>query len=682
MIPRGYADFLINFRASRHQRHMTRSLRVAAAFAILASGCTGGAGGGDQAGTGGGQGPATGGASGMGGQGTGGAAIGGAGGDSTTGHGGAAGAAGATGGQSVGRGGSGGGASGTTGTGGTAGPGVAGRGGTTGAAGAAGTAGATGMAGRGGTTGSAGATGAAGRGGATGTAGATGMGGAPGPAIAFPGAQGFGKKATGARNGVVYHVTNLNDAGAGSFRDAVSAANRFVVFDVGGYIQLVTAVSVKSNITIAGQTAPGGGIGFRGGEISFANQSNIIMRHVRVRPGSETASTEDDALSLYKASNVMIDHASFEFAPWNNIDAVSDDWQVSPMTDVTIQDSIIADPTGQQFGAHTESVSSQMAWYRNIFASSHNRNPLAKVNTVFVNNLLYNDSAGYTTHTSTNFKHDILNNYFVFGPASTGTDNTWYQVDQNQAIYYAGNLKDTNRDGTLNGTATTPSWYQGEGTVLTAPWSPETTATPALDTPSAARVAISLAGTLPRDAMDALIISQVMTLGKGTTGLGAGTVGPDGSLYTSQTQTGLPNNGYGSIAGGTRPTDTDNDGMPDAWESANGSNVNANDAMTKVADGYALVEHYVNWLAVPHATSAAGASVDVDLSAWATGFGGASPTYTVSGAQYGTVALQADGHTARFQPAAGFHGVAWFSFKVAGSDSTAYTSEVQVLAAP
>ena len=192
------------------------------------------------------------------------------------------------------------------------------------------------------------------------------------------------------------------------------------------------------------------------------------MRHVRIRPGSETASTEDDALSLYKASNVMIDHSSFEFAPWNNIDAVSDDWQVSPMTDVTIQDSVIADPTGQQFGAHTESVSSQMAWYRNIFANSHNRNPLAKVNTVFVNNLLYNDSAGYTTHTSTNFKHDILNNYFVFGPASTGTDNTWYQVDKNQAIYYAGNLKDTNRDGTLNGAATTPYWYQGEGTVLTS----------------------------------------------------------------------------------------------------------------------------------------------------------------------------------------------------------------------
>ena len=670
---------------------MGRFLRVTAGVALLASACAGNTSGGDPAGTGGSQGPGTGGsgaASGTGGSssGTGGSTAGNGGTAGIAGSSGNSGSSGSSGGQAAGTGGSSG-SSGSTGTGGAGGgtagtTGAAGRGGTTGNAGAGGRGGTTGAAGAAGTTGVAGRGGTTGSGGTTGTAGTTGSAGAPGPALAFPGAQGFGKKATGARNGVVYHVTNLNDSGSGSFRDAVSASNRFVVFDVGGYIQLVTAVSVKSNITIAGQTAPGGGIGFRSGEISFANSSNIIMRHVRIRPGSETASTEDDALSLYKAKNVMIDHSSFEFGPWNNIDAVSDDWQVSPMTDVSIQDSLIADPTGQQFGAHTESVSSQMAWYRNIFANSHNRNPLSKINDVFVNNLLYNDSAGYTTHTSTNFTHDILNNYFVFGPASTGTDNTWYQVDKNQSIYYAGNLKDTNRNGTLDGAATTPYWYQGEGTILTGPWSPETNASPVLDTPSAARVAISMAGTLPRDQIDALIISQVMTLGMGTTGTGANTVGPDGGLYTSQTQTGLSNNGYGTIAGGTRPADADNDGMPDVWETATGSNVSTNDAMTKAADGYALIEHYVNWLAVPHATSTAGASVDVDLSAWTTGFSKVSPTHTVSGAQNGTVTLQADGRTARFQPTSGFKGVASFNFKVTGSDGTAYTGEVQVLVTP
>jgi hypothetical protein len=327
-------------------------------------------------------------------------------------------------------------------------------------------------------------------------------------------------------------------------------------------------------------------------------------------------------------------------------------------------------------------VQSNWSWYRNIFANSHNRNPLAKVNTVFVNNLLYNYSAGYTTHTSTNFMHDIVNNYFVMGPASTGTDNTWYQIDKNQSIYYTGNLKDTNLNGTLDGATTTPSWYQGTGTVLTSPWSTETTAQKPLDAASGARVAISEAGALPRDQMDALIVSQLETLGKGTTGTGAGTVGPDGSLYGSQSDTGLPNSGYGTIAAGTRLADTDDDGMPDLWENATGSNPNADDAMTKASDGYVLVEHYINWLAEPHASTTAGTAVSVDLSAYAAGFSGVSPTYTVSGAQNGAVALASDKHTAQLTPAAGFHGLASFSFTVTGSDGSAYTASVVVLVSP
>ena len=487
---------------------------------------------------------------------------------------------------------------------------------------------------------------------------------------------------TGGRNGVVYHVTTLNDSGSGSFRDAVSASNRIIVFDVGGYISLSSAISAKSDLTIAGQSAPGGGIGLRGGELSFANSSNIICRFIRVRPGSETASTDDDALSLFRARDVIIDHASFEFAPWNDIDGVSDDWQNHPVTNITFQDSLIADPTGQQFGAHTESVASDWSWYRNIFASSHNRNPLAKANTVFVNNVLYNDSAGYTTHTSTSFTHDILNNYFIFGPASTGTDNSWFQIDQNQSIYAAGNLKDTNLNGVLDGASTTPYWYQGTGTVLAAPWSSETTAVAPLDASSAARVAMSQAGALPRDALDALVISQVMTLGKGTTGGGAGTAGPGSDLYTSQADTGLPNNGYGSIAGGTRPTDTDGDGMPDDWEGATGSDPSSADATKKAGDGYVLIEHYLAWLAGPHAQTGAGASIDVDLAAYAAGFSGVSPTYAVSTPQNGAVTLQPDHHTARFQPASGFQGLASFTFEVKGSDGTAMSATVSVLVAP
>jgi hypothetical protein len=501
-----------------------------------------------------------------------------------------------------------------------------------------------------------------------------------GTALAFPEAEGFGRLATGGRSGKVYHVTTLADSGTGSFRDAVSQSNRIVVFDVGGYISLKTAVSVSSNITIAGQTAPGGGIGIMAGELGFSSSSNIICRYMRVRPGSDTASSTDDALSLYRAHNVIVDHSSFEFAPWNDIDGVSDDWQNYPATDITFQDSLIADPTGQQFGAHTESVSSQWSWYRNVFANSHNRNPLAKVNTVFVNNVLYNYSAGYTTHTSTTFQHDLVNNYFIFGPASTGTDNTWYQIDKNQSIYYSGNLKDNNLNGSLDGATTTPYWYQGTGTVLSAPWS--TVSSTSYSAPSAFRITASQAGPVPRDPIDALIISQMRTLGKGTTGTGAGTVGPSGGLYTSQTETGLSNNGYGDIASGTRPTDTDDDGMPDFWEKATGSNPATDDAMQMAGDGYVLVEHYLNWLAEPHAQTTAGTSVDVDLSSYTLGFSDVSPTFTVTQPGCGSAQLQSDGHTVRFTPSSGFTGVESFNFTVKGSDGTTFTAHLAVVVTP
>jgi hypothetical protein len=104
--------------------------------------------------------------------------------------------------------------------------------------------------------------------------------------------------------------------------------------------------------------------------------------------------------------------------------------------------------------------------------------------------------------------------------------------------------------------------------------------------------------------------------------------------------------------------------------------------MTRAADGYALVEHYINWLAEPHASTAAGASVDIDLAAYATGFGAVAPTFAVAGAQNGTVALAADKHTAQFKPTDAFHGLGSFTFTVNGSDSTSYTDQVVVLVAP
>jgi hypothetical protein len=495
--------------------------------------------------------------------------------------------------------------------------------------------------------------------------------------ISFPGAVGYGSHATGGRKGSVYHVTNLNDSGTGSFRDAVSASNRIIVFDVSGYITLATAVSCKSNLTIAGQTAPGEGIGFIGGELSFANQQNIICRGIRIIPGSQTVSTGDDALSLYLARNVIMDHCTFEFAPWNNIDGVSDNYTVYPVTGITFQNCIDANPTGQQFGAHCESVISQWTFYRNLFANSHNRNPLAKINDEFINNVHYNNEAGYTTHTSTTFKHDIVNNYFIWGPAS-GSNVPWFQVDANQSIYYPGNLNDSNLDGVLNGTTTTPYWYSGTGTILTSAWSPLTATIPTVDAPSAFRTVVSTAGTLPLSQLDSIIINQVKTLGLGTSGYTAGTTGPVGGLYTDQTQTGLLNNGYGIIRSGAKALDTDNDGMPDFWELAAGSNVNVDDAMQIGSDGYTLIERYINWLADLHATTYINTNIDIDLNAYAGGFTSVSPVFSTAESVNGTSALQTDGHTVRFTPTSDFSGIGSFKFTVTGNDNTSYSNTISI----
>ncbi|WP_295053744.1 Ig-like domain-containing protein [uncultured Fibrobacter sp.] len=482
--------------------------------------------------------------------------------------------------------------------------------------------------------------------------------------LAFPEALGFGANVTGGRAGTVYHVTNLNDDGAGSFRDAVSQGNRIVVFDVGGIINIKTAVSIKSNITIAGQTAPGEGIAIHGGKLSTGKQSNIIIRYLRIRPGENTASTKDDALNLYDAKNVIVDHCSVELAPWNNFGGSSDnaDYRV---TGITVQNSLIANPIGQQFGAHIESIDGTWAWYYNAFVNTHNRNPLDKINDIFVNNILYNFEAGYTTHTSAKFKHDIVNNYFVYGPEGK---NEWFQVDKNQSIYANGNLIDKNRDGVLNGGPTSIYYYQGPGEELKNPWNELTTKGPMMSAASAWRYVTSQSGVLPYDDIDSLIWHQVGTLGK------------EGALVKSVGAMGLKtNNGWGEVIAGKAATDSDKDGMPDYFEEAMGYDTAKDDAMTKESDGYVRIEKYINWLGAMHAQVAGNGTLDFDLRTITRGFQEVKPSYTVSAAENGTVELAGDGYTARFTPDKNYKGLASFKYTVKGNDNTEYTGRVEIL---
>ena len=341
------------------------------------------------------------------------------------------------------------------------------------------------------------------------------------PAVAFPGAVGFGSNATGGGNSAVYHVTNLNDSGTGSFRDAVSKSNRVIEFSISGYIKLSSAVSVTSNLTIDGQTAPGTGIGIMGREVSFDGASNDIVRNIRFRQGDLDTAKSKSTLNLHNASNLIFDHVSIEFGKWNDIDSVG-------AKNITVQDSIIADPIGQQFGAHTET--GPYTWYHDVFANSHNRNPLAKDNTQFINNVVYDFQAGYTAgNSSGHFSHDIIGNYFIAGPATTNSSNAYFQMG-NQSVFSSGNYLDSNKNGVIDGKSLA---IGGGATALSAPWSSTTSSIPTSNATDAYSYVVANAGAQPRDQVDSLVIGNVTSLGK------------TGSLWTTQKATLLGNDGYG-----------------------------------------------------------------------------------------------------------------------------------------
>lgn len=343
-------------------------------------------------------------------------------------------------------------------------------------------------------------------------------------ALAFPGAVGFGSNATGGTGGTTYTVTNLNDSGTGSFRDAVSSGHRIINFSVSGYIVLSSAVSVASNLTINGQTAPGDGVGIMGREVSFSNSTNDIVRNMRFRQGTLDSDTGKSSLNMSNASDMIFDHVSVEFGQWDDIDSVG-------ASNITFQNSIIADPIGQRFGAHTET--GPYTWYHDLFANSHNRNPLAKANTQFISNVVYDYQAGYTAGNSGgHFTHDVVNNYFIVGPATTNASNAFYQLGSNQSVYCSGNYLDTSKDGKLNGSVLA---LGGGAVALSAPWASTTSSLASSSATSSYNYVVLNAGALPRDQVDTQVIANVTSLG--TTG----------SLWTSQTATGLGNDGYGSI---------------------------------------------------------------------------------------------------------------------------------------
>jgi len=501
--------------------------------------------------------------------------------------------------------------------------------------------------------------------------------GAATPIPSFPGAVGYGAAATGgatlAANGInhtggtVYHVTNLNDSGPGSFRTGVATSGNIVVFDVGGSIQSLSPVSVASNVSIEGQTAPGG-IQVFGSETSFYGSKNIICRYMHFRdgtldpnyPGPNATDSHTNAANMGATNNIIMDHCCFEFAAYNNIDSAG-------AVDVTIQNCLFADPIReQQFNCHFET--GPVTMIDNLWANSHGRNPLGKGDMQYVNNVVYNYQYAMTTgNSSGNFHWDVINNYFISGPSTTNANDCYYQVDSNQSAYAIGNYLDSNRDGALNGGA--DNGVDG-ATVLGTYWFPntnETIATTSLPTVSAQAAFyddISNAGPLPHDPVDSQVVGNVLS------------IGTQGMLWGNQTATGLGNSGYGVITSGTALPDSDASGMPDDWKAAMGlSMTNPAAGGVTASNGYTNLENYLAWKAQPNAwvaknTSAQPTSVSIDLSQYTNGFASGS-TFTVTDVIAGTVTQSgAGGYLVNFVPTTGTSGLGGFNWSVTNGITT------------
>ena len=450
---------------------------------------------------------------------------------------------------------------------------------------------------------------------------------------AFPGAEGGGKYSFGGRGGKVIVVTNLNDDGPGSFRWACEQGGaRIVVFNVAGIIKIKTPVIIRAPyITIAGQTAPGDGVCIAG-ESVWINTHDVIIRYMRFRRGETWVGRRDDAIGGNPVGNIMIDHVS---ATWGLDENMSmyrhmyNDSTGKPQEEklgtvnITIQNSIFAealDTWNHSFGSTLGGEN--CSFMRNLWANNTGRNPSIGWHGVFnfVNNVVFNwvhrsiDGGDYRA------QYNIINNYFKPGPATPKNNNVGHRILKPESgrskiksptygrAYVNGNIMEgypeITKDNWNGGVQVDEMANAGKYTD-NLKWHkplpmPELSVMPADE---ARDYVLENAGaTLPkRDAVDKRITEQVRT---GKIVVSAGVVPPTTQfkhrraaldsykigIITDVSQVG----GYPDYKG-TAYKDSDNDGMPDDWESKNKLNPkDASDAGKVNGTGYSNIENYLN----------------------------------------------------------------------------------------
>lgn len=402
---------------------------------------------------------------------------------------------------------------------------------------------------------------------------------------AFPGAEGFGALATGGRGGSIYRVTTLADAGPGSFRDAVSQPHRIVVFEVAGTIALTENIDVASDLTIAGQTAPGEGICLSGRSVSLGGHANIIVRYLRFRMGI-AGDRGKKSLGLDKSANIVIDHCSIEWGRWDNLGITVGSH------DITVQNCLIAEAIHpQSFGALIDTVTN-VTLSHNLWMSNESRNPKAKGTIQYINNVIYNwgETGLCGGHSAAEHSLDVIGNYFIKGPSSN--DRFAGQFYASDHVYQADNLADLDADGKLNGQpVVTADFHRPDEKTYTLPTfvsAPAMHPQIAVTIDPAARAyekIVAGAGcSFHRDTVDLRLIRELQSLGT------AGKTLP----HTDAKGEALAG-GLSPLRSGPPPLDTDHDGLPDAWETTHRLDPkNPGDAVQLDPSGYAQIELYTN----------------------------------------------------------------------------------------
>lgn len=450
----------------------------------------------------------------------------------------------------------------------------------------------------------------------------------------FPGAEGGGMFSFGGRGGKVLTVTNLNDDGPGSLRWACEQGGaRIVVFNVSGMIRLKSPLIIRAPyITIAGQTAPGDGVCVTG-ESVWVNTHDVVVRHMRFRRGETGVGRRDDSFGGNPVGNIMLDHLSCSFGLDENISFYRHMFRPGetykelklPTVNVTIQNTISAkclDTYNHSFGSTLGGEN--CAFVRNLWASNTGRNPSIGWNGIFnfVNNVVFNwvhrsvDGGDYTA------LYNIYNNYFKPGPATPLNTTVGHRFLKPEAglsrnakkrygrVYCEGNIMEGNDSVTADnwkGVHIEDMDGTGEYEALMKWTKPHPH--PYYQVMEAKEayyfVLDNVGATLPvRDQLDKDIIMEVKT-GKPFYSEDAK---PDTALFKYRR---LPKDSWklGIISDpqqvGGLPVysndwkpykDSDLDGMPDAWEKANGLDPKDPSDANKdcTGDGYTNIEKYIN----------------------------------------------------------------------------------------